>query len=908
MSTFRYIFLIVPFTLLLVFSGCSGGGGGGVAVILPTTTTSSFIDSPVENLHFKCLSGVTDTTDEGGNYTCPVGDSVTFVLGLNTLGPIDMKDGIVTPYDVFPTNIRAAVNLARLLQTLDNNTSDDVIYLDDTLVAKLTSALDFTLDADSFETSVKNLLGLSISVVSDTVARDNMDKAIIDSGVTPPTRGNHVPEATTTVLETLEDTILRGSLGALDIDGDATFTFSKVVDALHGSLTINNDGSFVYAPDANYSGSDTFSYKVNDGTVDSAVSNVTITVRSVNDAPVITSASVVSVAENQLSALRVIANDVDGDSLSYSLGGVDANAFNIDTNGVVTFKVAPDYETKNVYNFSVTVSDGSLSVTQDITLNISDVVEGSVGVLDSDDDYIPDDIENLLGMDPNNADEDADGVLDGLQSSGTHGDKFFDKEWHIISLGTTVNDSGVATIVGNDLAIKELYHKYMGYNNGNNIIVQVVDTGVDADHEDLVANMDMSRSLNGDKQGDPSALTDTEVNTHGTMVAGIMAARAFNEKGVRGIIPFAKIAGSNWMDNQTYEGLEAAWLSGDGANEIAVSNNSWGSYYDPNTLYEQIMQKGVADLRDKKGRVYVMSAGNEREEYGNANLQYSASNRYPIIVASIKHDNTYASYSSPGSNILVSGYGGEYYQLAPTIASTTIMGTSKNSGDINEKTTWSNDTNQNYTFAMNGTSAAAPVVSASIALVLEACPDLTWRDIKYLVAKNATQIDTSNTSWVQNGAGLWHSIDYGFGLINPKAMIDECSVGYTNLPAEKTQSVSKTFNTLIPDDENTYSFSLDLKDSSITIEWVEVTIDNDSSYASDYKIDLVSPSGTKTNIVFANKVSQDYSKAWMDGGFRFGSAAMIGESSQGTWRVDITDMSSGDSGTLKSIDLKVYGH
>jgi kexin len=320
------------------------------------------------------------------------------------------------------------------------------------------------------------------------------------------------------------------------------------------------------------------------------------------------------------------------------------------------------------------------------------------------------------------------------------------------------------------------------------------------------------------------------------------------------------------------------------------------------------MQKGVTDLRDKKGRVYVMSAGNEREEYGNANLQYSASNRYPIIVASIKHDNTYASYSSPGSNILVSGYGGEYYQLAPTIASTTIMGTSKNSGDINEKTTWSNDTNQNYTFAMNGTSAAAPVVSASIALVLEACPDLTWRDIKYLVAKNATQIDTSNTSWVQNGAGLWHSIDYGFGLINPKAIIDECSVGYTNLPAEKTQSVSKTFNTLIPDDENTYSFSLDLKDSSITIEWVEVTIDNDSSYASDYKIDLVSPSGTKTNIVFANKVSQDYSKAWLDGGFRFGSAAMIGESSQGTWRVDITDMSSGDSGTLKSIDLKVYGH
>ena len=54
-------------------------------------------------------------------------------------------------------------------------------------------------------------------------------------------------------------------------------------------------------------------------------------------------------------------------------------------------------------------------------------------------------------------------------------------------------------------------------------------------------------------------------------------------------------------------------------------------------------------------------------EKGNANLQYALSNRYAIAVAGLKHDNTYAEYSTPGSNILVSGYSGNYYEDSPDI-------------------------------------------------------------------------------------------------------------------------------------------------------------------------------------------------------------------------------------------------
>ena len=92
-----------------------------------------------------------------------------------------------------------------------------------------------------------------------------------------------------------------------------------------------------------------------------------------------------------------------------------------------------------------------------------------------------------------------------------------------------------------------------------------------------------------------------------------MAARAFNGKGVRGIIPFAKIAGSNWLDAQRTPALEKAWLTGDGANDIAVSNNSWGSYFDTDTLYESIMELGTRTLRDGKGRIYVFAGGNDRD-------------------------------------------------------------------------------------------------------------------------------------------------------------------------------------------------------------------------------------------------------------------------------------------------------
>ena len=532
----------------------------------------------------------------------------------------------------------------------------------------------------------------------------------------------------------------------------------------------------------------------------------------------------------------------------------------------------------------------------------------SSAIVDSDGDFIPDSIEAYIGLDIDNSDVNNNGILDGLDSEGIYGDKFFDEQWYIYSQSSITNSSEVSSIRGNDLRILNIYKRYMGLNRGDNIIIQVVDEGIYAKHEDLSDNIDIGRSYDG---LEPSSISQPlSTQDHGTKVAGVIGARAFNGKGVRGVIPFAKIASSNWLLYGTYEILDKVWYSGYGSNDISVSNNSWGFEFSTDTMFEEYMQKGSSELRDGKGRLYVFPSGNKRVDNGNANLQYLLNNRFAIVVSSINYNNKVSSYSSKGSNILTCAYSGESKNSTPTIGTTTIPHTSLNSGD--NQTTWYDDTSRSYTYDFDGTSASAPMVSASIGLVLEACPSLGWRDIRYLIASTAKKVDSSNNSWVKNSAGLSHSIDYGFGLINPNAMIEKCQNSYQNLPEVKAIEINKNISLPISDNNKSNSFTLNIiKD--IKIEWVELTIDIDHQYASDIKIDLISPSGTKTNLIDINDISgNSYKNAttanWMSGGFRFSTASMIEESSKGEWKVEVYDTTSGDVGNIKSAKLLIYGH
>ena len=171
------------------------------------------------------------------------------------------------------------------------------------------------------------------------------------------------------------------TIAVTDVDkDDLTYALSGT-DA--GLFAISSSGalSFISSPDfENPADSDTnnvydLTVSVSDGTLaDEQVLSVTVLniTEVTNQAPAFTSSATFSAAENQTDIGTVTATDADGDSLTFSISGSEIN---ISSSGVLTFATAPDYETKTSYTATVTVSDGTASVTQDITVNVTDVNE-----------------------------------------------------------------------------------------------------------------------------------------------------------------------------------------------------------------------------------------------------------------------------------------------------------------------------------------------------------------------------------------------------------------------------------------------------------------------------------------------------------------------------------------------------
>src|SRR5204862_18314 len=130
------------------------------------------------------------------------------------------------------------------------------------------------------------------------------------------THVNHAPTASAQAVTTNEDVAKAITLAASDVDGD-TLTYSIVAGPAHGTLS-GTAPNVTYTPTALYSGPDTFTFKVNDGTVDSHVAAVSLTVTHVNHAPT-PAAHPMTTNEDVAKAITLAAGDVDGDTLTYSI-------------------------------------------------------------------------------------------------------------------------------------------------------------------------------------------------------------------------------------------------------------------------------------------------------------------------------------------------------------------------------------------------------------------------------------------------------------------------------------------------------------------------------------------------------------------------------------------------------------
>jgi Ca2+-binding RTX toxin-like protein/acid phosphatase family membrane protein YuiD len=307
-------------------------------------------------------------------------DSVSLSIDITNVNeaPVGVDDFLTTVEDT-PLYINASS-----LRLNDTDADGDILQVTSTsdpahgtLTGSVGYVLTYTPDADFSGTDSFTY------TVSD--GNGGFSDATVYIDVTPV---NDVPVGVDDVLSAEEDTPLTIAVADLvsndtDVDGDVLLFSTIVEEPTYGALVNNGDGTLTYTPNANFNGSDSFTYEVSDGHGGFSVATAVINVSPVNDAPLLAD-TIVAIAENTADATLVLdvndANtgldsDLDGDAISYALtGGNESGAFAIDAvSGVITVADASqlDYESVQQFVLEVTATAGGASDTAQVTVNLT---------------------------------------------------------------------------------------------------------------------------------------------------------------------------------------------------------------------------------------------------------------------------------------------------------------------------------------------------------------------------------------------------------------------------------------------------------------------------------------------------------------------------------------------------------
>jgi len=310
-------------------------------------------------------------------------------------------------------------------------------------------------------------------------------------------------------------------------------------------------------------------------------------------------------------------------------------------------------------------------------------------------------------------------------------DPLFGSQWHFPLLGD----------------IETIWDEYTGVG----VNVAVYDDGVDYTHEDLAGNYDASLHFvyNGITY-DPTPISSS--NAHGTAVSGLIGAVGNNGVGGSGVAFGATLTGVNYLADIQYLSSAIEEAAMHHAANFDIMNNSWGQTPVWASYQNLTTNSGAAAFFDQSdyittngrgglGTNIIHAAGNDDM---NANGSGTNASRFTTTIAATDSSGDATWYTNWGSSILIT---------APAGAVTTdITGTD-------------GYTTGNYTTTFGGTSAATPVTSGVVALMLEANAGLGWRDVQNILATSAgltgSAIGTSGSGeeqggWFTNGASNWN--------------------------------------------------------------------------------------------------------------------------------------------------------
>lgn len=479
-------------------------------------------------------------------------------------------------------------------------------------------------------------------------------------------------------------------------------------------------------------------------------------------------------------------------------------------------------------------------------------------------------------------------------------DPLYSSQWHLKNTA-----QGTGLVFGNDVGIEGAWESY----TGSGVNIAIVDDGLEVNHEDLFPNVrsDLDIDIN---YNDLDPTPDVATDNHGTSCAGVAAAKGGNSIGVSGAAPDANLIGVRLISLGTSDAQEAQGLghrvSGDVmGNLVHISSNSWGPSDDAarlevfGPLALAAVENAVQAGRQGKGLIYMWAAGNGRMNNDRSTYDGYASSRYTIAIAASGGDGKYSYYSEPGASILVTAPSS--YEINPTTDRGIVTVDRTGNDGYNGIST-----NTNYTNTFGGTSSATPLAAGVVALMLEANPNLTWRDVQHVLVETAEKIDSTNSGWATNGGGYHFNPAYGFGRIDATEAVNLARDWRTVPSSVAAGAFPQAVNLAIPDNNSTgisNAMNITGAPENFKIEHVEVQFNATHTYRGDLNIVLTAPSGTSSLLATTRNDGHENYNNWM-----FTSTAHWGEQPNGNWTLSVSDGADLDTGTFNSWTLKFHGY
>ncbi len=496
-------------------------------------------------------------------------------------------------------------------------------------------------------------------------------------------------------------------------------------------------------------------------------------------------------------------------------------------------------------------------------------------------------------------DTDYNDLLSGCEDITTNftNDPLYGCQWHLKNTGQEIFGGQTTTVgaAGEDINVEGVWNDAV---LGNGINVAVVDSGMDSDHEDLAANV--NPSLNHDYSGNGNVFNP--YSAHGTIVAGTLAAVGDNGTGIRGMAPQASIYNYNLIGGGNFTRANRADAMTRNRTTTAVSNNSWGAtdtavLHPADSAWEMAVETGIREGFGGKGVFYSWAAGNGHNLFDQANFEEFANYYAVTAVCSVDGSGRKSSFSEEGVNLWI---------CAPGSLITTTTNKDR------------------YRIGVNGTSLSAPIVSGVAALMREVNSNLSWRDLKLILAASARRNDPTDPGWETVALKYGSDTDsynynpkYGFGVVDADAAV-ELARSWNRVPQMRTLIAYESVEEAIPDNDPLgITRTLTIADTDLFTEFVEIVLNFTHTFFPELEIQITSPDGTVSQLTEEYVAgSAIYVSQILRGDFtytnrthRFGSAKHLGEDPSGEWILKISDTRSGNGiGTLHSWNIKVYGH